>query len=136
MDLFDRFLVVENQFFAYFGYYPSISRYTERHAIIDCRTHHWLLVKHKSTMAVCYSAGPLTGLKLEIGHGIFSEEVLTWLGTNRKAGRRGGVWRGCHYTLAATGSPNEGERRYLLFSNANECHNPILARLAHAQTFS
>lgn len=133
MDLFERFLAAENQFFAYFGYYPSMSRYPERHPIIDCRTHHWLLLNSKETMAVCYSAGPLTGLKLEIGRGIFSEEIASWLGTNRKTSKRGGVWRGHEYSLVATGSPNEGERRYLLFSNAKECHNPFLVKLARVQ---
>lgn len=132
MDLFERFVAAEKQFFAYFGYYPSLSSYPERHLIIDCRKHHWLLVSSQEHWVVCYSAGPLTGLKLEIGQGIFSEEIMTWLGTNRKMGKRGGVWRGHEYTLVAS-SLFEGEHHYLVFSNANECRSPFLVKLAGMQ---
>ncbi len=133
MELFDKFLEAENAFFAYFGYYPARSRYSERHPILDFRTQHWLVVGESDPCTVCYSVQKLTGLTLEIGQGIFAEEILGWLGTNRKSHAKGGLWRRPNYTLIATSLPNHGERRFLLFSNGNECRNSLLARQALAQ---
>jgi hypothetical protein len=136
MDLFERFLAAENDFFAYFSYFPVRSRYPERHPIIDFRKCHWLLVGDGNPFAVCYSYQPMSGLKLEIGCGIFAEAILNWLGANSNCGSNGGWWRGPDYTLVAAGLPTEGPRRYLLLSNANECRNQILARQALAQTLA
>jgi hypothetical protein len=133
VELFERFMAAENEFFAYFGYHPSRSRYPERHLILDFRKHHWLLVGEKVPMAVYYSAQRLTGLRLEIGRGIFAETILDWLGSTRQLGSKGGIWRGREYTLVATELPNDGLRRCLLFTNMNECSNRILARQALAQ---
>jgi hypothetical protein len=136
MELFERFLAAENEFFAHFGYYPSQSRYPERHPILDFRKYHWLLVGNNHPFAVCYSAQPLSGLKLEIGRGIFAEAILGWLGANSISHAKGGLWRGPGHTLVATGLPNGGPRRYLLFANAHECRNRILARQALAQVLA
>jgi hypothetical protein len=84
-------------------------------------------------MAVCYSAQPITGLSLEIGRGIFAEAILDWLGSNRKLGSKGGLWCGREFTLIATELLSGGPRRYLLFANANECSNRIIAKQALVQ---
>jgi hypothetical protein len=133
VKLFDQFLKAEHKLFAYFGYHPAKNGYAERHPIVDLRDHEWMLVNDGHQLIVCHSNEPLSGLKLEVGRGIIAEEVLDWLGANRRTGQTGGLWRGPEYTLVATVLPNEGMRRYLVLANANQRRNPILVKMVRAQ---
>lgn len=137
MKLFDQLLTAENAFFADFGYHPQKTRYPERHPILDFRDYHWLLSKsHENGLRVYWAPEPFTDADLEAGDQVYAEAVLDWLGTNRKTGARGGVWRAAEYTLVASGLPNDGDRHYLLFSNAQECRNPGLAWPASAESLA
>lgn len=131
MKLFDQFFHAENDFFAYFSYYPQKSRYPERHPILDFRKFHWLVSRSReNTLQVYWAPEPFTEEDVEVGESVCSEDVLEWLGANMKTGATGGVWRGAEYTLVASGMPDVGERHYLLFSNDREYRNPFLVSLA------
>jgi hypothetical protein len=133
MKLFDQLLKVENDFFAEFGYYPQKTRYPERHPILDFRDYHWLLSRgHDNALLICWAPEPFTDVDLEAGDHVYAEAVLDWLGANSRTGAKGGVWRGAEYTLVASSLPYDGDRHYLLFSNAQECCIPVLSWQASA----
>jgi hypothetical protein len=133
MRLFERFLAAEDEFFGYFSYYPDRCRYPERFPILDFRSHHWLLIGAEKPLGIFHSVQPLSGLRLEIGRGIFADVILDCSGSNSNSDAKGSIWRGAEFTLIATGLPADDSRRFRLFSNVNECRNPFLAKQALAQ---